>query len=92
MRALIDQNLPARFAERMVEAGHDAVHPEVLGLARAHDPEIFAACRDQERVLAHLRPEADEVPGRIQQRRVRASSSSAPHPPSRCDPTRVGQC
>lgn len=51
MRALIDQNLPARFAERMVEAGHDAVHAEVLGLARARDPEIFAACRDQGRVL-----------------------------------------
>jgi predicted nuclease of predicted toxin-antitoxin system len=51
MRILVDQNLPLSVLGPLLEAGHDVVHTSCGGLSRATDPEIFEACRAEDRVL-----------------------------------------
>lgn len=51
MRLLVDQNLPPRLAQPLVEAGHDAVHVRDLGIASAPDPEILARAAEEGRVI-----------------------------------------
>ncbi|MEX2486378.1 MAG: DUF5615 family PIN-like protein [Nitriliruptoraceae bacterium] len=41
MKLLIDENLPPRVAELLVDAGHDAAHVRDLDAAGASDPEII---------------------------------------------------
>jgi len=48
---LVDQNLAVSIADRLTEAGQDAVHTFQVGLAKASDPEIFEWCRTNDRVL-----------------------------------------
>lgn len=51
MKFLVDQNLPARLADRLSNAGYDAVHTTTLGLEKATDPEVFYVCRAEQRIL-----------------------------------------
>lgn len=51
MRFLVDQNLSSLVADGLVGAGHDAVHAESLGLARAEDPVIFRRAVEEDRVI-----------------------------------------
>lgn len=51
MRLLVDQNLPPRLAELLVEAGHDATHVRDHGLASATDPEIVDYAAETDRTI-----------------------------------------
>ena len=51
MRFLIDNALSPLIAQRLAEAGHDAVHVRDLGMATAEDQDIFALAAAQHRVL-----------------------------------------
>lgn len=51
MRFLVDQNLSARLAELLEEAGHEAVHVRPLGLSRASDAVILDRADKDSRVL-----------------------------------------
>ena len=42
MKLLIDENLPPRIADLLVDIGHDAVHVRDLDAPGASDPEIIA--------------------------------------------------
>ncbi len=51
MRFLVDQNLAPSVAEGLVAAGHDAVHTEALGLARAGDEVVLQRAGANDRVV-----------------------------------------
>lgn len=51
MRFLIDNALSPALAERLREAGHDAVHVRDYELQAAADEEIFARAQQEDRVL-----------------------------------------
>lgn len=51
MKLLIDNALSPLLAERLVEAGHDAVHVRAYNLQAADDELIFARAQQEERVL-----------------------------------------
>ncbi len=51
MRFLVDQNLSPGVAEGLVAAGHDAVHTEALGLARADDEIVLQRAKADDRVV-----------------------------------------
>jgi predicted nuclease of predicted toxin-antitoxin system len=51
VRFLLDQNLSARLASLLTDAGHDAVHVAALGLSRANDLTILDRAADEGRVL-----------------------------------------
>ena len=51
MRLLVDQNIAARVADLLRDAGHDAVHVSELGLQRAEDQEILRVALTEERVI-----------------------------------------
>lgn len=51
MRLLVDANLSHRVAERLREAGHDAVHVRDVGLRHASDAEILGAAVAWDRVI-----------------------------------------
>ena len=51
MRLLVDQNIAARVADLLREAGHDAVHVSELGLQRAEDDEVLRVALAEERVI-----------------------------------------
>lgn len=51
MKFLVDECLGARLADRLTNAGHDAIHAVAIGLAGRPDPEVMSAARAQQRVL-----------------------------------------
>lgn len=51
MRFLVDNALSPRLAERLNEAGHDAVHVRDLGIQHAADEVIFERAATEQRVL-----------------------------------------
>lgn len=51
MRFLIDNALSPLVAQRLAEAGHDAIHVRDLGMATAEDEDIFALAAAQNRVV-----------------------------------------
>ena len=51
MRLLIDQNLAARVAVLLREAGHDAVHVSERRMSAADDDEVLQLAVDEARVL-----------------------------------------
>jgi predicted nuclease of predicted toxin-antitoxin system len=51
VRFLVDQNLSPLVAEGLVAAGHDAVHTDALGLARASDAIILQRAETENRVV-----------------------------------------
>jgi predicted nuclease of predicted toxin-antitoxin system len=51
VRLLIDQNIAARVADLLREAGHDTVHVSMLGLQRAEDDEVLRVALAEERVI-----------------------------------------
>ncbi|MBA7542634.1 hypothetical protein ES705_34958 [subsurface metagenome] len=51
MRLLIDNALSPIVAEKLKQAGHDAVHVRELGMQCAPDDEIFKVAEEQERTL-----------------------------------------
>jgi predicted nuclease of predicted toxin-antitoxin system len=51
MRFLVDHNLPAATARLIATVGHDVVHTSQVGLAKASDPDVFAYCRVEDRIL-----------------------------------------
>jgi predicted nuclease of predicted toxin-antitoxin system len=51
VRLLIDQNLPRSLVTHLADAGHDATHTGELGLEKATDPDVFAVCIEQDRML-----------------------------------------
>jgi predicted nuclease of predicted toxin-antitoxin system len=51
MKWLIDNALSPIVAERLRQAGHDAVHVRDYGLAAASDDEIFARAVDEDRAI-----------------------------------------
>ena len=48
MKFLVDQNRSPALAERLRDAGHDAVHTMELGLERAEDDELLLLARKVE--------------------------------------------
>lgn len=51
MRLLIDQNLAARVASLLRDAGHDVVHVSDRGLQRADDEQILQLAATESRVV-----------------------------------------
>ncbi len=51
MRFLVDQPLSSAVAERLKDAGRDAVHVRDYSMQAATDEEIFERARDEDRVL-----------------------------------------
>jgi predicted nuclease of predicted toxin-antitoxin system len=51
MRFLIDNALSPVVAERLNQAGHEAVNVRALGLQQAEDELVFACAAEQDRVL-----------------------------------------
>lgn len=51
MKFLVDQNRSPAPAERLRDAGHDAVHTMELGLERAEDDELLLLAREEQRVV-----------------------------------------
>lgn len=51
MRFLIDNALSPQIAERLVIAGHDAVHVRERGLQRAVDQDLMALAKREDRIL-----------------------------------------
>jgi predicted nuclease of predicted toxin-antitoxin system len=51
VRFLVDANLSPRLAERLRDAGHDAVHVADIGLLFAEDPAIMERAHDDDRVI-----------------------------------------
>ena len=51
MRFLVDQPLSPAVAERLTDAGHDAVHVRDYGMQAASDEEIFERAQEEARVL-----------------------------------------
>jgi predicted nuclease of predicted toxin-antitoxin system len=51
VRFLVDQNLSPRLAQLLVDAGHDAVHVQSLGLHTAPDTTVLARAANESRVL-----------------------------------------
>ena len=51
MRFLVDNSLSWRLAERLRQAGHDAVHVRDLGLASAPDARIFQRSIDEQPIV-----------------------------------------
>ena len=51
MKFLVDQNRSPALAERLRDAGHDAVHTMELGLERAEDDELLLRAREEQRVV-----------------------------------------
>ena len=51
MKFLVDQNRSPALAERLRDAGHDAVHTMELGLERAEDDELLLLAREEQRVV-----------------------------------------
>ena len=51
MKLLLDMNLPARWANYLIEAGFEAVHWSCLGAATASDDEIIAKARTEGYVI-----------------------------------------
>jgi predicted nuclease of predicted toxin-antitoxin system len=51
LRFLVDQPLSPAVAERLTDAGHDAVHVRDYGMQAASDEEIFERAQEEERVL-----------------------------------------
>lgn len=51
MRFLVDQALSPRFADSLNNTGHDAIHVQTIGMARAQDPAIFEAARLDARIV-----------------------------------------
>jgi predicted nuclease of predicted toxin-antitoxin system len=51
MRFLIDNALSFQLAERLAEAGHDAVHLRDYNLQTAPDTVVFKLADDEERIL-----------------------------------------
>jgi predicted nuclease of predicted toxin-antitoxin system len=51
VKFLVDQNRSPALADRLRDAGHDAVHTMELGLERAEDDELLLLAREQQRVV-----------------------------------------
>jgi predicted nuclease of predicted toxin-antitoxin system len=51
LRFLIDNALPPRLAELLLENGHDAVHVRSYGMQASKDEEILARALQEERVV-----------------------------------------
>jgi predicted nuclease of predicted toxin-antitoxin system len=51
VKFLVDQNRSPALAERLRDAGHDAVHTMELGLERAEDDELLLLAREERRVV-----------------------------------------
>jgi len=51
MRILVDENLPRSLAQRLRQAGHDAVDLRELDRTGIPDPEVLALANADERVL-----------------------------------------
>ena len=51
MRLLLDQNLSPLLVDLLVEAGHDVVHVQSLGMHAADDSEILQVAVDESRVI-----------------------------------------
>ena len=51
MRFLLDENQSPRIADRLAEAGHDAVHVRDLDLRTSPDDEVLAAAHEAGRVV-----------------------------------------
>jgi predicted nuclease of predicted toxin-antitoxin system len=51
VKFLVDQNRSPALAERLRDAGHDAVHTMELGLERAEDDELLLLAREEQRVV-----------------------------------------
>ncbi|MBF0369557.1 MAG: DUF5615 family PIN-like protein [Magnetococcales bacterium] len=54
MKFKIDENLPREIAPLLRDVGHDAVDVQDQGLAGAGDPDIFAVCALESRILVTL--------------------------------------
>lgn len=51
MRFLIDNSLPERMADRLCDAGHDAVHVRHVGSPMWPDEVIFDFCDQERRIV-----------------------------------------
>ena len=51
MKFLIDNALPPRIADLLLEAGYDAVHVRAYGMHAARDEEILARALDEDRIV-----------------------------------------
>jgi len=51
MKFLIDSALSPAIAQRLRQAGHDAIHVREIGLAAAPDPTIFDRAASEDRIL-----------------------------------------
>lgn len=51
MRFLIDMPVTPDSVSHLQAAGHDAVHADAIGLARASDSEVLAVARREERIV-----------------------------------------
>jgi predicted nuclease of predicted toxin-antitoxin system len=49
VKFLVDQNRSPALAERLRDAGNDAVHTMELGLERAEDDELLLLAREEQR-------------------------------------------
>lgn len=51
MRLLVDEALQDAVAHRLAEAGHNATHVRLLGLAGHTDEDVMALAVDEDRIL-----------------------------------------
>lgn len=54
MKFKVDENLPQDVCALLQDAGHDALSTVDQQLAGAHDPQVFAACQQEQRILITL--------------------------------------